>query len=314
MKVSFVYPGQGSQVVGMGKDFYDNFSVAKLVMEEVQDVLKQDLKTLIFEGPIDQLTLTENAQPALLTVSMMIQKVLEDESGKKIHDLASCVAGHSLGEYSALCASGFFSLSDATLLVKIRGNAMQQSVPVGVGAMAAILGIDMDILDNICKDFQDNNNLCVIANDNALGQIVISGHKKAVDSVSAIALEKGAKKSVLLPVSAPFHSPLMADAANVMEQAIDSVAINQGKLPVIANVLAEIVYDPLAIKNLLVTQITGRVRWRESVDYLTNNNYQKVIEIGSGKVLTNLVKRINPNLEALSINKIQDLESILQNL
>lgn len=309
-KVALIYPGQGSQIVGMGKEFYESFSCAREVMQEIDETLKQKLSILIFEGPINDLTLTENAQPALLAVSMMIQRVIEQQMGKGISELSSFVAGHSLGEYSALCASKVLSLSESALLVKIRGNAMQQAIPVGIGAMAAILGLEMGIVEEITFSFKQEDNLCVIANDNSPGQVVISGHTNAVSQVIDIATSRGAKRSVFLPVSAPFHSPLMDPAARVVDQAIDAININPWMVPIASNVTAKPIATIADIHSLLVQQITGRVRWRELIENLVTLGCSNFIEIGSGKVLTNLTKRINSNINSLAINTPKDLESL----
>jgi [acyl-carrier-protein] S-malonyltransferase len=297
----------------MGLSFYQNFTVAKQVIEEINDTLKQRIDNLMFDGPMDELTLTENAQPALLAASLMTQKVLENEMGKEIQHIAHYAAGHSLGEYSALCASGVLSISDAALLVKIRGSAMQRAVPFGVGMMAAILGLDIEEVEKITKKSCDDQNLCVIANDNAPGQVVISGHAVAVEKAIAISKDKGAKRAIPLQVSAPFHSPLMGDAARVMEEAIDAMVFTDSKIPVLSNITADIYIDTKQMAELLVSQITNRVRWRETIENLTNNkNCKTVIEIGSGKVLSGLNKRISPALKSLTLNTVDDLDAIVE--
>jgi [acyl-carrier-protein] S-malonyltransferase len=312
MSIAFVFPGQGSQAIGMGKDFIEQFSAARLVMEEADEVLKQKLTKLILEGPQDELTLTENTQPALLAISMAILRTLEQETGKSAHQLAKYVAGHSLGEYSAHCAAGTFSLADALRLVRLRGQAMQKAVPVGNGSMAAIIGLEIDQIESLLKDFTSANHLCVIANDNSPGQVVISGHTVAVGEANTKATEAGAKRALLLPVSAPFHSPLMESAANVMKDALDEVSIQEPKLQVIANITAMPIQGKEFINQMLVQQITGRVRWRESIQHLAQLETDHVIEIGAGKVLTGLNKRIDNTINAFSINNPSDMDEFFK--
>ena len=312
MSVAFVFPGQGSQAIGMGKDFIEQFSSARLVMEEADEILKQKLTKLILQGPQDELTLTENTQPALLAISMAILRTLEQETGKSAHQLAKFVAGHSLGEYSAHCAAGTFSLSDALRLVRLRGEAMQKAVPVGKGSMAAIIGLEIDQVESLLKDFTNASHLCVIANDNSPGQVVISGHTTAVEEANVKATEAGAKRALLLPVSAPFHSPLMEPAANVMKDALGEVSIKEPKLEVIANVTAMPIQGKEFISQMLVQQITGRVRWRESIQHLAQLGAEHVIEIGAGKVLTGLNKRIDNTLNAFSINNPSDMDEFFK--
>jgi [acyl-carrier-protein] S-malonyltransferase len=314
MSLSFVFPGQGSQAVGMGCEFIQAFPTARHIMQEVDDSLSQKLTQLILEGPIETLTLTENAQPALLAISMAILKTLEKESGKPVSELVSHLAGHSLGEYSALCAAGVFNVSQAVKLVRLRGQAMQQATPLGYGSMAAILGLELDAVEALLSDFQKPSHLCVIANDNAPGQVVISGHSEAIAQAIEHAKEAGAKRDILLPVSAPFHSPLMEPAAQVMQQALEESDLKDPCLPVIANVTAMPVIGKDVIPGLLAQQITGRVRWRESVQTLAQLGCQYVIEIGAGKVLTGLNKRIDPDLKTASLNTPQDLEAFLQEI
>ena len=311
MSVAFVFPGQGSQAIGMGKDFIEQFSSARLVMEEADEVLKQNLSRLILEGPLDELTLTENTQPALLAVSIAVLRTLESETGKPAHQLAQFVAGHSLGEYSAHCAAETFSFSKALNLVRLRGRAMQDAVPVGAGSMAAILGLELDQVEALC-DSSDSSNLCVVANDNSPGQVVISGHTEAVLEVNAKATEAGAKRALLLPVSAPFHSPLMQPAADVMAETLEGTTINEPKVKVMSNVTAMPIQGQQFIKTLLVQQITGRVRWRESVQNLAQLGVQHIIEIGAGKVLTRLNKRIDGTLNAFSISHPDDIAPFLK--
>lgn len=311
MTIAFVYPGQGSQAVGMGKDLYDNFQVAKDIVLEVNDALKQDLKTLMFEGPADALTLTENTQPALLCVSMMAQKILEQELGLPIDKLASAVAGHSLGEYSALTAAGCFTVADAALLVKLRGNSMQKAVPVGQGAMAAILGLDLNIVEALIGNMPNSEWVAEIANDNSPGQIVVSGHSEAINIVIERAKEKGAKRALLLPVSAPFHSSLMQPAADVMDAALANVAISNFKVNAYSNVTANAYRNVAEIRPNLVKQITGRVRWVEQITNMHAAGIDTFIEIGSGKVLNGLIKRIVPDAGVYNFSNAAELEQVI---
>ena len=314
MSLSFVFPGQGSQIVGMGCEFIEAFPTAYQIMQEVDDALSQKLTKLILEGPIETLTLTENAQPALLAISMAILKTLEKESGKTISELASHLGGHSLGEYSALCAAGVFSIAQAVKLVRLRGEAMQKATPLGQGSMAAILGLELEAVEGLLGDVQKPSHLCVIANDNAPGQVVISGHSEAVKQVIEKAVEAGAKRAILLPVSAPFHSPLMEPAAFVMKQALEETVLQDLHVPVIANVTAMPIVGTAVLPGLLAQQITGRVRWRESVQTLAQLGCQHVVEVGAGKVLTGLNKRIEPTLKTTNLNTPQDLETFLQEI
>ncbi len=309
MNIAFVYPGQGSQVIGMAQDLYDNFANAKEVLDTACSILKQDLKKVMFEGPSDQLTLTENTQPALLTASLMAQKVLENELGKPINAIAKALAGHSLGEYSALTASGCFSLEDAVMLVKLRGNAMQSAVPVGQGAMAAIIGLEMPQVESLLKSLPNTNESVEVANDNSPGQIVISGHLNAVQWAIEKAKEMGAKRALPLPVSAPFHSSLMFPAANIMEQALQSVQIKPMQVEVYANVTAKI-YGQDEVCNLLVKQITERVRWVELINNMANSGIDTFVEIGTGKVLSGLIKRIVPEANIYNFGKADELDAI----
>lgn len=306
----FVFPGQGSQSVSMGSAFIEQFSEARHIMEELDHVLGEKLSHHIAQGPLEILTLTENTQPALLAVSMAILRVIEKEQGP-IHTLASYVAGHSLGEYTALCAAGVLSFSDAVRLVRLRGQAMQNAVPAGQGAMAAILGLEIDQIENLLT-FSTPGNVCVIANDNSPGQVVISGHTDAVHVAIAKAQQAGAKRALLLPVSAPFHSPLMDPAAHVMEQAFESTSFHPPRIPIVTNVTAMPTNDANALKALLIQQITGRVRWRESMANLVTFDVSTCIEVGAGKVLTGLNKRITPNIHAVAINVPDDLQLIEQ--
>lgn len=312
MKTAFVFPGQGSQAVGMGRDLYDAFAVARDVFQEVDDALGQNLSKIIFDGPVEDLNMTANTQPALMAVSMAVMAVLQHEGNVQITDLAHAVAGHSLGEYSAHAAVGTFSLRDTALLLKTRGQAMQQAVPVGIGAMAAILGLDMDQVAPLCDQASEANDIVVSANDNSPGQVVISGHKDAVARAAELATAAGAKRAVMLPVSAPFHCPLMQPAADVMERTLSVVAIQPPALPVYANITAAPVTNEDEIKRLLVEQVTGQVRWRETVERLAQDGFEQLVEVGAGKVLTGLNKRIASSLHCLSLNTPQDIETFLK--
>ncbi|MGV0818059.1 ACP S-malonyltransferase [Martelella sp. AMO21009] len=310
MSVAFTFPGQGSQTVGMGKALADEFTAARLVFEEVDDALGEKLSATIWEGPEDQLQLTANAQPALMAVSLATVRVLEAEGLDLAKDI-SYVAGHSLGEYSALCAAGTFSLADTARLLRIRGNAMQRAVPVGEGAMAAIIGLEFDDVEALCEDAASAG-VCQIANDNGGGQVVISGSKDAVEKAVGIATEKGAKRALLLPVSAPFHCALMAPAADAMEEALAEVRRGEPVVPVIANVRAAPVSDPDEITKLLVEQVTGRVRWRETVSWFAANEIETLYEVGAGKVLTGLARRIERSLNGVAIGAPGDIDAALK--
>lgn len=315
MKYAFVFPGQGSQFVGMGKELADNFKSAKEVFEEVNEALNQDLFKIMAEGPESDLTLTANAQPALMANSMAVVRILEKEFGINLADTAAYVAGHSLGEYSAACAAGVFSLSDTAKLLRIRGDAMQKAVPLGVGGMAAVIGLSFADVQKLAQACNDDNNLCVTANDNSDGQVVISGHMASIDKAVAIAgPEFGAKRCIKLPVSAPFHSPLMEPAAVVMSQALNSVEAHNASIPLIANVLAEAITDKNEIIKQLIAQVTGSVRWRESVGYMKNNQVSDVIELGAGKVLSGIVKRCDKEINAISVGTPAEIEELAKNL
>jgi len=313
MSRAFVFPGQGSQAVGMGKEFADAFPAAREVFEEVDDALGQKLSKLMFEGPEDELTLTENAQPALMAVSMAAMAVLKAEGGVEIQKVAEFVAGHSLGEYSALAAVGTFSLADTARLLKTRGKAMQQAVPVGEGAMAALLGLDLDQAKEVVEEAAQGDVLAT-ANDNAPGQVVVSGKKEAVERAVDVAKEKGAKRAMLLQVSAPFHCPMMAPAADVMAEALAAVTIEAPLVPLIANVTAAPVEDPAEIRRLLVEQVTGMVRWRESCLTMREKGVDTLVEAGSGKVLSGLAKRIDRELQASNVGGPADVETFLGSL
>lgn len=294
----------------MGKDLAAAFLPARETFEEVDEALKQNLSRLMFDGPEDTLTLTENAQPALMAVSMAVIRVLEREGGIDVSKAARFVAGHSLGEYSALAAVGSITLADAAALLRTRGRAMQEAAPVGSGAMAAILGLDFDEVIEIAKEAAGDD-VCTAANDNAPGQVVVSGHADAVARAVEIAKEKGARRSVMLPVTVPSHCPLMEPAAEVMREALAAVDVAAPALPLIANVTAEPVTEPDAIREALVEQVTGRVRWRESVLWLRDNGVERLIEAGAGKVLSGLTRRIDRDLETVSLTAPEDIEAFL---
>ncbi len=310
---AIVFPGQGSQFVGMGKDLAENFAMARHVFEEVDDALSENLSKLIFEGPESDLNLTVNTQPALMAVSMAIVHALTREFGISLKKHADFVAGHSLGEYSALCAVESIELADTARLLRLRGKSMQDAVPVGIGAMAAIIGMEFDDVAAIAKETSGENptkQTCEAANDNAPGQVVISGHKGAVEAAIALATERGAKKAVILPVSAPFHSTLMAPAAQRMAQALADTDIRPPQIPVVANIEARPVTEPSEIRRLLVEQITGRVRWRESVRLMRVQGVDEMIEFGAGKVLSGLARRIDREIAAESICTTEQLEAL----
>jgi len=313
MTRAFVFPGQGSQAVGMGRELAEAFEVARLTFEEVDDALDQRLSRLMFEGPEADLTLTENAQPALMAVSVAVLRVLQQQGGVDLRTHATFVAGHSLGEYSALCAAGAFSLPDTARLLKLRGQSMQKAVPVGKGAMAALLGADLEQAQAIAADAAQGE-VCAVANDNASGQVVISGATEAIDRAIALAAERGLKRSVRLPVSAPFHCPLMQPAAEAMAEALEAVTVNTPAVPVVANVTASAVSDPAEIRRLLVEQVTGMVRWRESVLYMKGQGVESLVELGAGKVLAGLAKRIDKEVGAVSVGTPADVEAFLKTL
>lgn len=309
MAIAFTFPGQGSQALGMGKELADAFSEARQVFDEVDEALGEKLSSIMFDGPEETLTLTANAQPALMAVSMAIMRVMEAR-GFSVKDKVEYVAGHSLGEYSALCAAGMFSIGDTARLLRIRGNAMQAAVPVGKGAMAAIIGLEHADVNAICDEARALG-ACQIANDNGGGQLVISGEKAAVEKAASLASEKGAKRALMLPVSAPFHSSLMAPAADAMRQALSTVAKSNPVVPVIANVRAAPVSDANEIADLLVEQVTGQVRWRETVEWFGRNGVSTLYEVGSGKVLTGLARRIDKSVTGVAINTVADIEAAL---
>ena len=301
---AFLFPGQGAQAIGMGKDLAENFLVSKNVFEEVNDALGQDLSGLIWDGDIETLTLTENAQPALMATSIAAIKALEAEGIK--FDQASYIAGHSLGEYSALCAAGSLSLTDTAKLLRIRGQAMQDAVPFGLGAMAAILGLDFETVSQI-TNLSSDDQICQAANDNDPGQVVISGHKNAVDQTIELAKDAGAKRAVLLPVSAPFHCSLMQPAADIMAKALNDIKLEDPIVPLVANVRANEQSNGDMIKDLLIEQVTGSVRWRESIEFMISKGVSEVFEIGAGKALSGMVRRID---REISVNQVFDTSSV----
>jgi [acyl-carrier-protein] S-malonyltransferase len=311
MSRAFVFPGQGSQAVGMGIDLAAAFATARDVFQEVDEALKQNLSKLMREGPESELILTENAQPALMAVSMAVVRILEKDGGKPIGSLASHVAGHSLGEYSALAAAGSLQLSDTARLLKLRGQSMQKAVPVGVGAMAALLGIELEAAQEACKEAAQGE-VVAVANDNGGGQVVVSGHKGAVERTIEAAKAKGCKRGMLLPVSAPFHCPLMQPAADAMKEALERVSLGTPVVPLVSNVLAGEITEPGAIKQRLVEQVTGLVRWRESVQFMKASHVEMLVECGSGKVLSGLVKRIDKEMTGLALNTPADIEAFLK--
>lgn len=308
ISTAFVFPGQGSQSVGMGKALAETFPQARAVLDEVDAALGQKLSTLMFEGPMEELTLTANAQPALMAVSIAAMRALEAEAGVSLKTHAACVAGHSLGEYSALAAAGALGIADAARLLRIRGNAMQAAVPVGTGAMAAVLGLDFEQVKAVAEEAAQGE-ICGAANDNGGGQVVVSGHKAAVERAIALAQVKGAKRAMLLPVSAPFHCALMQPAADAMAEALSKVTVNAPVVPVVANVTAGFTSDPAEIRDLLVRQVTGTVRWRESIGFIAAQGVTRFIEVGSGKVLTGLIRRIADGATTLSIGAPADVDA-----
>ena len=313
MTRAFVFPGQGSQAMGMGKELASAFPVAKQLFEEVDEALSQPLTKLMFEGPEEDLTLTANTQPALMAVSLAIMRILETAGGLAIGDTAKFVAGHSLGEYSALTAAKAFGVADAARILKIRGSAMQEAVPVGEGTMAALMGVEMDVAEEIAAEAAQGE-ICTAANDNAPGQIVLSGATAAIERAVEIATEKGAKRSIILPVSAPFHCAMMAPVADVMADELAALLIDEPIVPVVANVTADAQSAPDEIRRLLVEQVTARVRWRESVLFMKNNGVDTLVEIGAGKVLTGLARRIDRELNSVSIQTPEDIEEFLKTL
>jgi [acyl-carrier-protein] S-malonyltransferase len=309
MAIAFVFPGQGSQDVGMGRDLAQQFKAAREVFDEVDEALGQKLSQIMWEGPKETLTLTENAQPALMAHSMAVVRVLEREKGLVLKDKVKLVAGHSLGEYSALAAVGAFSIADAARLLKLRGQAMQKAVPVGQGAMAALLGVGLDVARKVAEEAAQGD-VCDIANDNEPTQVVLSGHKNAIDRVGEVGKKHGVRRAIPLPVSAPFHCSLLKPAADAMAEALAKVAINVPSVPVVANVTAASVSDPEQIRKLLVQQVTGTVRWRECVLAMAGAGVTELYELGSGKVLSGLAGRIEKSLKATPVGTPADIEAV----
>jgi len=312
MTTAFTFPGQGSQSVGMGRDLADAFPEAQAVFDEVDDALGEKLSRIMWDGPEDTLTLTANAQPALMAVSLAVVAVLEAQ-GRTVAGDAAFVAGHSLGEYSALAAAGSLTVADAARLLRLRGQAMQEAVPVGEGAMAAVLGLSLEQAQQIAQDASEVG-ICDVANDNAPGQVVLSGAKAAVDKAIELAKAAGSKRAIPLPVSAPFHCRLMQPAADRMAAALADTAISAPQVPLVSNVLAEAITEPDEIRARLVEQVTGTVRWRESVAWLAGNGVDTLVELGSGKVLTGLARRIDRSLSALSVSGSADVDTLVAHL
>ena len=313
MAIAFVFPGQGSQDVGMGKDLAQTYAAAREVFEEVDAALGQKLSALMWDGPKDQLTLTENAQPAIMAVSLAVMRVLEREHGFALGGKVKFVAGHSLGEYSALAAAGTFSLADTARLLKLRGQAMQKAVPVGQGAMVALLGVGLDVARKVAEAAAQGD-VCQVANDNEPTQVVLSGHKTAIDRVGEVGKALGVRRALPLPVSAPFHCALMQPAADAMAEALGNVPMRAPSVPVVSNVLAAAISDPVEIRRRLVEQVTGTVRWRECVEYMARNGVTDMVEVGHGKVLAGLAGRIDKTLKAISIGAPADIAAALPTL
>ncbi|TYC63351.1 ACP S-malonyltransferase [Rhodobacterales bacterium] len=310
MTIAFTFPGQGSQAVGMGKLLADTYPEARAVFEEVDEALGQKLSDIMWNGPEDALTLTANAQPALMSVSLATMRVLEAK-GLDLKSSVAYVAGHSLGEYSALAAAGSLDVATAARLLRVRGEAMQSAVPVGQGAMAALLGLDFDVAVEIAAEAAQGE-VCQAANDNAPGQVVVSGHLAAVERAVEIAKTRGARRAVMLPVSAPFHCSLMGPAAEAMDEALSGAQIKAPAVPLVANVLAAPVTDPGGIRQNLVEQVTGTVRWRESITWLAENGVDTFVEVGTGKVLTGMVKRIHKDATGRAVNTPEDIDALLE--
>ena len=314
MKYAFVFPGQGSQFVGMGKELAENFVSAREVFQEVNDALSHDLFNIMFDCPDCALTMTANTQPALMAFSMAVVRVLEKDFGIKLKEKAAFVAGHSLGEYSAACSAGVFSLSDTAKLLRIRGDAMQNAVPLGVGGMAAVLGLSYKDVGALVEACSNDKDVCVAANDNSDGQVVLSGSMAAIDRAVDIAAEFGARKCVKLAVSAPFHSPFMRPAADAMARAFMDVEAHDAEIPLVANVLAEPITDHKEIIKHLIEQVTGTVRWRETMAYLQEQCVTDLVELGAGKVLSGIAKRSHKEMNAFSVGSIEDIEELAKNL
>lgn len=314
MKYAFVFPGQGSQFVGMGKELAENFASAREVFQEVNDALSQDLFKIMVEGPDSELTMTANTQPALMAFSMAVVRVLEKDFDIKLKNKAAFVAGHSLGEYSAACSAGVFSLSDTAKLLRIRGDAMQNAVPLGVGGMAAVLGLSYKDVGALVEACSNDKDICVAANDNSDGQVVLSGSMAAIDRAVEIASEFGARKCVKLAVSAPFHSPFMRPAADAMARVFMEVEAHDAEIPLVANVLAEPITDHKEIIKHLIEQVTGTVRWRETMAYLQEQGVTDLVELGAGKVLSGIAKRSHKEMNAFSVGSVEDIEELAKNL
>jgi [acyl-carrier-protein] S-malonyltransferase len=313
MSKAFVFPGQGSQAVGMAKELAQNFPAARALLDEVDEALGQKLSALMFEGPIETLTLTENAQPALMAASLAVMRVLEKEKGFSLKEHVKFVAGHSLGEYSALAAAGALSVADTARLLKLRGQSMQKAVPVGVGAMSALLGVGLDVAKKIAADAAQGD-VCDVANDNEPTQVVLSGHKTAIDRVPEVGKAHGLRRAIPLPVSAPFHCSLLKPAADAMAEALAKVEVKAPVVPVVANVLAAPISDPAEIRKRLVEQVTGTVRWRECVLAMAAAGVTELYEIGTGKVLSGLAGRIDKSLKATPVGTPADIEAVAAQL
>ncbi|MDP7548888.1 MAG: ACP S-malonyltransferase [Alphaproteobacteria bacterium] len=313
MARAIVFPGQGSQNVGMGKALADAMPIAREVFEEVDEALGQNLSRLMFEGPIEELTLTENAQPALMAMSLAVVRVLRRDGGLEFDKHCQFVAGHSLGEYSALCAADALDLDVTARLLKRRGQAMQQAVPVGQGSMAALLGLDFEAAQGVARDAAAGQ-VCDVANDNAPGQVVVSGNVEAVERAVDLAKQRGARRPMLLPVSAPFHCALMQPAADIMADALREAPFSAPAVPLIANVTASAISDPEEIRDLLVQQVTTMVRWRETVLYLRHQDVDNLVEVGAGKVLTTMLRRIDKEMSGQAIGAPEDIEAFLKSL
>jgi len=316
MARAYIFPGQGSQAVGMGKELAQSFPAARYIFQEVDDALGQDLSRLMFEGPEDELVLTENAQPALMAVSLAAVRAIEEQGGFALSSTGQFVAGHSLGEYSALAAMDCFTAGEAAKLLKIRGKAMQEAVPVGQGAMAAVMGLELEQAQQVAAEAVEGkpDQVCACANDNGGGQTVLSGHKAAVERAVEIAKQKGAKRAVMLNVSAPFHCSLMEPAAEAMEKALEEIDLQPPKLPVVANVTGYALESPDEVRNRLVQQVVRMVRWRESVEYMSDKGIDRMVEIGHGKTLSGLVKRIDRSISTTSVGMPKDVEAFLNEM